>query len=133
MGYEYGTPLGEEKTGRVARVVGDYGFIACDEFPNQDLYFKTSWFRGSPPLREGESVTFDIKAFGSNLQAHYPRRAATDGTSAPLPVRGTPATLHIFDWAYLGYLPNTLSELAGLALKERWGFNNVPQNPERPH
>ena len=47
------TPSGDRKTGKVVRVLGDYGFISSDEIPDQDIYFKASWFRGSPPLKEG--------------------------------------------------------------------------------
>ena len=56
---------GDRKTGRVVRVLGDYGFVACDEVPDEDLYFKTSWFRGDSPLQEGDVVSFIIKQFGA--------------------------------------------------------------------
>ncbi len=46
--------------------------------------------------------------------------------------RAAPTSYHIFDWAYLGYLPNVLPELASLALHERWEFQNGPRDPERP-
>ena len=72
-----GTPdpqPGERQTGTVSRVMGDYGFVSCETIP-QDLYFKTSWFRGSPELRVGERVSFQVKTFEENVQAFYLRRA----------------------------------------------------------
>lgn len=116
----------DQKTGKVTRIMGEYGFIASPDVADQDVYFKSSWFRDSPPLREGDSVTFQLKRFGDNLQANNIRRAAEDhvigapATFRPPRQRGVPTGYHIFDWAYLGYLPNVLSELAGLALRERW-------------
>lgn len=131
-------PTGDRKSGTVARVLGDYGFIAFEEFPDQDLYFKASWFRGSPPLREGESVTFVLKTFGSNLQAHYIARATDPaaehqpGTQCAPALPSLPSSEWLFDWAYLGYMPNVLATLKGLALDERWEFKNTPPNSERP-
>lgn len=60
----------EQETGTVVRILGEYGFISCKEVPGQ-LYFKTSWFRGQPPLREGDKVSFVVKQFGRNFQAHF--------------------------------------------------------------
>jgi hypothetical protein len=40
----------DRRNGKVSRLLADYGFITADDFPDQDLYFKTSWFRGSPAL-----------------------------------------------------------------------------------
>jgi Domain of unknown function (DUF3825) len=129
-------PAGDRKIGTVARIFGEYGFISSEDSPDQDLYFKASWFRGSPPLREGESVTFQVKIFGANLQAHHLARAG-DSTvvlgAETAPVRmAAPSGEHLFDWAYLGYMPNVLAALKGLALPERWGFKNTPPNSERP-
>ncbi len=124
--------------GTVVQVIKDYGFVSCPEVPEQDLYFKSSWFRGSPPLREGEDVTFELKRFGTPAQAHYLLRVAdssvgtSDRMQAPSPKRSTPTKYLIFDWAYLGYLPNALSELSGLALPERWEFQNAARDPEHP-
>ncbi len=131
-------PAGDRKTGTVDRVLGDYGFISCDEFPDQDLYFKASWFRGSPPLREGESVTFQPKTFGTNTQAHYLDRTSDQITGPHPSAQRAPARLSapssesLFDWAYLGYMPNVLAALKGVALTERWEFENTPPNSERP-
>ncbi len=112
-------PANSRKIGKVTRLLSDYGFISADDAPDQDLYFKVSWFRGSPPLAVGDSVAFEVKTYGANRQAHhitrYPEIAAevrsTDRSSSRLPVSG-----HLFDWAYLGYLPNVLAELQGLEL-----------------
>src|SRR5438105_1230929 len=60
----------DRKVGRITRILGDYGFVSADDSPDQDLYFKMSWFRGSPPLIEGEMVAFELKTYSSNLQAH---------------------------------------------------------------
>ncbi len=127
---------GDRKTGRVVRVLGDYGFVACDEVPDEDLYFKTSWFRGDSPLQEGDVVSFIIKQFGANSQAHYLIRPADEATQRdPGQIRRSrlPTTQHLLEWAYMGYLPNSLAELAGLVLPgERWEFQDRPRNPERP-
>jgi hypothetical protein len=129
-------PTGDRKTGKVARVLGEYGFISCDDLPEQDIYYKASWFRGSPPLQEGEIVTFQLKAFGTNLQAHYLSRASDPGVESDS--RATPAANrsptnpYLLQWAYLGYLPNVVAELKGLALAERWEFKDTPPNAERP-
>jgi hypothetical protein len=50
----------------------------------------------------------------------------------PPPRSRLPISQRVFDWAYLGYLPNTLAELKGLALYERWEFQSAPRNPDRP-
>jgi hypothetical protein len=130
------TPPGDRKVGTVTRVLGDYGFISCEELAEQDLYFKASWFRGSPPLREGEKVTFQLRTFGPNLQAHYVDRvgdaAASTGTGRPQARSLLPSNEWMFEWAYLGYMPNVLSTLKGVALDERWEFKNTPPNTERP-
>lgn len=130
-------PAGDRKTGKVVRVLGDYGFVACTDVPDQDLYFKNSWFRGNPPLQEGDVVSFTIKQFGTNSQAHYLSRsgdeASQPGPAQVKPRNRFPTTKRLFDWAYMGYLPNTLAELAGLVLPgERWEFQNAPRNPDRP-
>jgi cold shock CspA family protein len=131
---------GEMKTGKVSRLLGEYGFLSAPDLPDQDVYFKTSWFRGAPPLREGEEVTFQLKTYGANLQASSISRAAEaagsagagHSSAAARQQLAPPLGTHIFDWAYLGYLPNTLSELASLALPERWEFQNAPRNQDRP-
>jgi hypothetical protein len=51
---------------------------------------------------------------------------------ALVPARGAPTTDFLLGWAYLGYLPKTLSELAEMALEERWEFKNTVPDPERP-
>lgn len=139
MAEDLRTAGGDRKSGKIVRVAstGEYGFIASGAVPDQDVYYKSSWFRGSPALKEGDAVTFQLKTFGTNVQAHYIERAEEGGSAASsLPLasrpRGAPTEYHIFDWAYLGYLPNVLSELASLALQERWEFQSAPRNPERP-
>jgi hypothetical protein len=80
-------------------------------------------------------VSFQVKTFGSNRQAHYITRGPEATPSAGVQSRSRnrlPVSGHLFDWAYLGYLPNVLAELKGLALDERWEFKNAPRDPERP-
>jgi hypothetical protein len=101
------TLVSDRKIGKVTRVLSDYGFISPDDDPDQDLYFKLSWFRGSPPLAAGESVALKVKTYGSNRQAHYISRYP-EGTAVKSLERSTsrvPVSGHLFDWAYLGYLP----------------------------
>ena len=123
------------KIGKVTRVLSDYGFISEDDAPDQDLYFKLSWFRGSPPLMVGEAVAFEPKAYGTNRQAHYVTRhpEPDQESAAKLSIGGGPVVGHLYEWAYLGYVPNTLAELQGLALDERWEFKNTSRDPERPY
>jgi hypothetical protein len=126
----------DRKSGRVDRIGSDFGFIASDEVAGPGIYFKTSWFRGTPALRKGDLVTFELKSFGDRLQAHrLARPAEEDDEGAPpasLPTRGVPTTDWLLNWAYLGFIPNTLADLARLALRERWEFKDSVQNPERP-
>ncbi|HLA63066.1 MAG TPA: DUF3825 domain-containing protein [Rhodothermales bacterium] len=117
--------------------MGDYGFIACPR-ANQDLYFQTQWFTGSPPLREGDKVEFEIREYGSNLQAHHIERAIATTTTLSNPVqvaptRALPTSERLFDWAYLGYMPEVLETLKRLALNERWEFKNMDSESEWPY
>lgn len=127
---------GDRKTGTVLRVLGDYGFVSCDDLPDHDLYFKAAWFRGSPPLQEQERVSFELRTYGTNQQAHHLDRldaGAALSTGAPPTRRDrSPRSDWLFDWAYLGYLPNVLRELQGLALKEHWEFKNTPPVADKP-
>lgn len=124
-------------SGKIARLLEEYGFITSDEFPGQDLYFKVSWFRGSPPLIEGDTVSFQTKTYGENVQAHYLTRVDDDPTAPGRPrppiVRRAPTSGRLLEWAYLGYLPNVLGELKGIALDERWEFSRVAADPSKPH
>ena len=124
------------KTGKVDRVMGDYGFITCSELAEQDIYYKASWFRGWPALQVGDVVSFDLRRFGANAQAHDIDRVS-DAPRKPdagqrRPVNRAPVSERLFDWAYLGYIPNVLSSLKGLALEEHWEFRNTPPNVEHP-
>ena len=67
----------ERRVREVIRILGNYGFISCDDIPGQNLYFKTSWLRESPPLKEGESVTFEVRVFDGKSQAHHLSRASS--------------------------------------------------------
>lgn len=120
--------MGDEdfKTGKVVRVLPGYGFVACDDVA-KELYFKTSWFRGSPPLQEGEAVAFQVKVFDENFCAYQIARA-----SDPRPKAQKPTSYNLFTWAYVGYMPNVLSELASLAVDEHWEFKNTPHDPDQP-
>ena len=84
----------------------DYGFVSADDAPDQDLYFKMSWFRGSSPLLVGEAVAFDVKIFGTNRQAHHIARypESTPGSSSLVRAKSrVPTSAHLFDWAYFGF------------------------------
>ena len=129
-------PSDDRRSGKVVRLIQDHGFISSDEVPDREIYFKAAWFKGSSLLREGDVVTFQLKTYGTKLQAHYLTRAGESegGTvprQVPAPTR-LPLSTRIFEWAYLGYLPNVLTKLATLALPERWEFKNAPANLERP-
>lgn len=130
------TDTPDRKNGKVDRVGNDFGFIASDDLPGQAIYFKTSWFRGTPALRKGDAVTFELKTFGDRLQAHNLARAGQELDQALLlasgGARGTPATERLLDWAYMGYVPRVLADLAGLALRERWEFKDAAPDPDRP-
>ena len=108
-----------QRTGKVKKVFGEFGFIACYEFSETDVYYKASRFRGSPPLKEGDAVGFHLKRYGERLVAHRIIRAGD------MPDR-------LLDWAYLGHLPKVLGELQEFALDERWEFKNKPRDPDRP-
>src|SRR5688572_26007613 len=100
------------KNGKVARLRDDFGFISSDELPGKDIYFKASWFRGNPPLKEGEAVTFELKNYGDRLQASGLARPGQELQGAiPQEVRGAPATDRLLRWAYLGYFPKVLGDL----------------------
>lgn len=133
-------------TGKVVKIgaASQYGFIASDALPDQDIYFKMSWFRDVPPLRVGDEVTFQLRMFdgqqGPMAQAHHLERVGGSMRHAgPAPAASTrprgvpPSSYKILDWAYLGYLPNVLGELAGLALHVNWSFKNTSPNPDKPH
>jgi hypothetical protein len=125
----------ERKIGKVTRVLGDYGFVSADDAPDQDVYFKTSWFRGSPASTVGEAVAFEVRTFGDKQTANhitrYPEAPLASNSQARSGSR-SPVSGNLFDWAYLGYVPNVLAELRGLALEERWEFGNAPRDPDRP-
>jgi hypothetical protein len=129
---------GDRKTGKVTRVLRDYGFISCPEV-DKEVYFKAAWFRGNPPLRENDTVEGELTSFRNpdGTTNWIMRDLIRVGDALPeAGVRSRPrlpSSGRLFDWAYLGYLPNVLAELAGLALKgEQWEFKNSPHNPERP-
>jgi hypothetical protein len=132
----------DPKTGVVTKVFRDYGFISCADVPDKDVYFKTAWLRDNALLRTGEKVQFDLFSYrsgdGTNWEARNLSRIADDTTQRPAaPTRSRsrlPTSYSLLDWAYLGYLPNVLAELKGLALKgERWEFKNTPQGTDRPN
>lgn len=134
-------PAGDRKTGKVTRVFRDYGFITCSDVQDKDVYFKTSSFPEHPPLRQDEIVEFDLTHYstadGTNWEARNLSRPADQSAQPAIaqtkPRNRLPTSGYLFDWAYLGYLPNVLAELKGLALAgERWEFKNAPRNPERP-
>jgi len=124
--------------GRVDRLLGGYGFIASEQH-GADIYFRSSWFRGGRPLKVGEEVTFEIKTFDDRITAvNLARLDGEDNATAEatdsdaLPAGAPPTTERLLQWAYLGYLPNVLGDLAKLAHDERWEFQNTAADPERP-
>jgi cold shock CspA family protein len=122
-------PNPDRKTGKVTRIGADFGFITANDSPDENLYFKTSWFQGNSPLQEGELVSFEVRQVGGKPQAHYIRRASQ--ITSQVRVRKT-IQGQFMDWAYLGYIPDTLSRLKELALAERWTFKNN-NDAERPY
>jgi len=130
-------PSGSERhEGRVSKLVRDFGFIQSAVAPGRDIYFHTSWFRGDPPLAEGDEVTFELRTFEGREQAHFVRRrGSADRTtaspnSADVPLR--PVSGQLLEWAYLGHVPTALDELAALALPERWEFRGAAPDRDRP-
>ena len=119
----------KEHKGTVTSVFKDYGFIAADDISDQDVYFKPSWFRGSPPLKQGDPVSFTVVEYDNGLQAKDLRR---QGSLARDQQKLKPITDDLLQWSYLGYLPNTLNQLRALALSERWEFQNTPEDPDHP-
>jgi cold shock CspA family protein len=90
------------KTGVVKRASGEFGFIESEAAAGRDVYFKAKWFRGFPPLQEGDEVSFELKVYQAGPQAHNLERVG--GAPAAVGV-GPPASGRLLDWAYLGYLP----------------------------
>ena len=129
-------PSDDRKSGKIVRLMANYGFIVSDDVPDKKIHFTPERFRGSRPLRKGDVVTFQLKGSGTNLQA-YDLTVAGEGGDDTVTGPGAPSTRlpigpQIFDWAFLGYLPKVLTNLAKLALDERWEFKNEAPNPERP-
>lgn len=120
----------DRKTGKVTRIGTEFGFIAANDSPDEGLYFRTSWFQGNPPLQEGEIVSFEVRQVGDKPQAHYIRRVNQVSNQAR--ARKT-INRQLMDWAYLGYIPDTINRLKELALAERWTFQNRSEDPEHPH
>ena len=123
------TPRPERHAGKVTRVLRDYGFISADDIPEPDVYFKPAWYRGSPPLCEGDRVTFLVIKYGEDLQA---KELMREGDASQTGTGLQPHTDQLLNWAYLGYLPNVLGQLRAIALPERWDFKNQPPDPGRP-
>jgi hypothetical protein len=38
--------LESRATGKIVKIIKDYGFISTDSVADQDVYFKTSWYSG---------------------------------------------------------------------------------------
>jgi cold shock CspA family protein len=112
--------------GVVERAFPDYGFIAGKGI-EKDVYFKAIWYRGSPPLREGDEVTFELRIYGNDLQAQSLLRRDEEIRNIPSSRQERSSLLpmgSIFSWAYLGHLPDTFDKLATLALDEDWDFQD---------
>jgi cold shock CspA family protein len=128
--------LPERHEGRVAKVRQGYGFIRSPVAPGKDIFFHSSWFRGSPPLSEGDEVSFELRISEGREQAHELLRVSSSGQSAEamdtVEVPLAPISGRLIDWAYLRHIPTTLSNLASFALPERWDFKESPDDPDRP-
>ncbi len=126
----------ERNEGRVAKVFQDYGFIHSSVAPGKDIFFHNSWFRGSPPPNEGDEVSFEFRIVEGREQAHevFPIRPSEHSIeeSDEASISLAPISGRLIDWAYLRHIPTTLSNLAALALPERWGFKDSPNDPARP-
>src|SRR5947209_5450475 len=91
-------PGATRKAGKVIRVLGEYGFISSYDYPT-DIYFKMVWLRGPQPLVEGDSVTFILKLFEGNAQAHNLERSGEEPVSAAiLRPRGLPEAHSLLQW-----------------------------------
>lgn len=125
-------------TGTVVKLLDGFGFLHSSVAPGVDIYFNMSWFRDTPPLQVGDTVTFEYRIYEGREQAHYLRRVGDEGPSAaPESAAGwsdsrEPVSGRLLDWAYLRHIPTILDELASLALPERWEFKDTPVDPERP-
>lgn len=129
-------------TGEVIKILSDFGFIRCNVYPDQDIYFKLSWVQSNEPMTVGEQVEFELKTYGENIQAHFVQRLrepsdapdalAISGTSQRRDPRTSYLPQRLLDWAYLGYLPRVLSDLQQKAVREDWEFQNQNPDPERP-
>lgn len=133
-----GESITDRKIGKVIRTKDDFGFISCADIPGKDLYFKVSWFRGSPPLHEGDYVTFALKSVADKLQAHNLRRlgeqpAAVVPAVAGPSKAGLPRSDYLLDWAYFGYFPKALIKLKDFALQEDWDFKDSLPDPDHPY
>lgn len=111
-------PLDQELFGMVVRKDSerDRGNIACARLPGLDVFFMDNWLEDIPRLQSGEPVTFKAgqsknTGYRIRLNAYEIERLESDEPRARLT-----------DWADLGYLPETLSTLAAMALKEDWKF-----------
>ena len=53
------------KIGKVLRVIKKdgkhFGFVSCDDLPDQQIFYKALSFNGNPPLSEGETVIFQLR------------------------------------------------------------------------
>lgn len=130
------------KYGTVTKLLKDFGFVSRDDQPGQDVYFKLSWLPDKVSLKVGDRVSFQLKVFEDKPQAWSITKLETTTPSTPnTPPVGSgapqqypkPSSPRILEWAYLGYVPDTLSQLSSLALKERWEFKNKPLDPDQPY
>ena len=129
----------ERYTGTVATLKDKFGWLETPDLPGESIWFHQSWFKGTPPLEVGDRVAFQLKYHQEKPQAHFPERIESAGKSMRLPSTESvvkslkPSSEYLFDWAYLGWMPDVLEKLKGLALEEDWNFQNAPEDPEKPH
>lgn len=130
-----GTQHDDRASGRITRVVGEFGFIESDSFQGGQVYFKVSSFRGSVLPQVGDEVSFDLmKHDDGQATAKRVARLGEEYDESNRPVRKceAPTSERLLDWASVVSMPCILTDLEKLALDERWEFLDSPTDPERP-
>jgi len=126
--------------GKVVHLRPDSGFIEC-ALTSKPVRFRLDDFRGEHALCRGEVVSFDFIPDAEKPRAErlcrcgeeYRESAVVERESAVVERHlEPPQSEWLFDWAYLGYMPRVLSDLAALALPERWEFKNTEADPDHP-
>lgn len=118
----------------------DWGFIVPED-GGDDVHFRMSDFITERPSVDdaGSPVQFDEVTDQRGRHARNIKLLDEDGRPQALVgpsgrARLAPPGEHAFllNWAYLGYLPVTLTDLSQMALQERWEFRDTEPDPEKP-